>query len=37
MQEAMGIGVDLLMALDTVRVEAHVVDCLYKDLYEWWE
>jgi hypothetical protein len=26
-----GIGVDLLVALDTVAVEAHVVGCLYAD------
>jgi hypothetical protein len=32
MQEAMGIGMDLLMALNAVSVEAHAVGCLYKDL-----
>jgi hypothetical protein len=36
MQKAMGIGVDLLVALDAVHVEAHPAICLYKDfLCEW--
>jgi hypothetical protein len=34
MQEAMGVGVDLPMALDAVYVEAHTAVCLYKDLCE---
>jgi hypothetical protein len=29
MQEAVGIRVDLLVALDTVAIEAHTVGCLY--------
>jgi hypothetical protein len=32
MQEAVGVGVDLLVALNAVSVEAHAVGCLYKDL-----
>jgi hypothetical protein len=31
MQKAVGVGVDLSVALDAVHVEAHAVDCLYED------
>jgi hypothetical protein len=32
-QETVGIGMDLLVALDAISVEAaHTRDCLYKDL-----
>jgi hypothetical protein len=29
MQEAVGVGVDLLVALNAVSVEAHAANCLY--------
>jgi hypothetical protein len=32
MQEAVGLGVNLLVALDAVHVEAHAASCLYEDL-----
>jgi hypothetical protein len=32
MQEAMGVGMDLLVALNAVHVEAHAANCLCKDL-----
>jgi hypothetical protein len=34
MQETVGVRMDLLVALNAVSVEAHVVGCLYEDLYE---
>jgi hypothetical protein len=34
MQKAVGIGVNLLVALNAVHVEAHAIDCLYEDLYD---
>jgi hypothetical protein len=34
-QETVGIRMDLLVALDTVYVEAHAASYLYKDLCEW--
>jgi hypothetical protein len=35
MQETVGIGVNLFVALDAVYVKAHAASCLYKDLCEW--